>query len=593
LETATVCWKQQPFVGNSNRFNLEIFTTMATISFYNAAQVEQLHTLKNTPVIIGRHPECDIQIDDASVSRHHARITLDGGHFYLQDLNSRNGTLLNGSPIAKPTRIFDNAKIKICDTTLTFALSTRSGSSDTLRRPQKSSYPGIPTTNDNSSIFMDDFSPKNPSVMLDVPSHHLKTHQHASAEQKLIAITKIAHALSESLSRDEVLVKILDFLLDLYIEADRGFIILKNENGDLEPVGLKTRHAADDEQIRVSRTIVDQVIETKRPVLSSDAASDDRFDMSQSIVDFRIRSIMCAPLINSKEEVIGVIQLDTVKQAIAFNEKDLETLVTVALQASLAVQKSDMFEAAKRADHLKVDLQVANEIQQKFLPQRAIKRERYDFFSYYRPMEQVGGDYFDYVQLDENRAGIIVADVVGHGIAAALLMAKVSAESRFALARSQTAVEAIHKMNASLSDLNIDRFVTLVLALVDFEKNEMSLVNAGHMPPIIRNAAGEFKQVCVHEAGIPLGIMDDFDYESVQVKLQPGDVVTMYTDGVNEAMNNEGEQLTTQRLIDEVSLSQCKTPQTICEQIVKIVSHHSGNTPAIDDACVVCFRRED
>jgi serine phosphatase RsbU (regulator of sigma subunit)/pSer/pThr/pTyr-binding forkhead associated (FHA) protein len=566
---------------------------MATLSFYDRANVEKNYTLNDTPVIIGRHPDCDVQIDDASVSRHHARITLDGGHFYLQDLNSRNGTLLNGTAIAKPTRIFDNAEIKICDTTLTFYLTARRESGDTLRRPGAMPFKNDNANNDNSSIFLDDFSPKNPSVMLDVPSHHLKTHQHATAEQKLVAITKIAHALSETLSRDELLTKILDFLLDLYVEADRGFIILKTKGGNLEPVGFKTRHAADDEQIRVSRTIVNQVIDTKRPVLSSDAASDDRFDMAQSIVDFRIRSIMCAPMINSKEEVIGVIQLDTVRQAIAFTEEDLETLVTVALQASLAVQKSDLFEAAKRADNLKVDLQVANEIQQKFLPQRAVQREGYDFFSYYRPMQQVGGDYFDYVLLDDNRVGIVVADVVGHGIAAALLMAKVSAESRFALARSESAVEAIKKMNASLADLNIDRFVTLVLALVDFEKNEMSIVNAGHMPPIIRNAKGKFEQICVNEAGIPLGIMDDFDYESVKVTLQPGDVVTMYTDGVNEAMNGDGEQLTTKALIDEISQSQCKTPKTICEQTVKIVSRHAGSTPAIDDMCVVCFGREE
>jgi len=109
------------------------------------------------------------------------------------------------------------------------------------------------------------------------------------------------------------LTKILDFLLELFVNADRGFIILKTASGELEPVGWKTRRAADDEQIRISKTIVKQVMDSKRPMISSDAASDDRFDMAQSIVDFRIRSLMCAPLINSKEEVIGVIQLDTVK----------------------------------------------------------------------------------------------------------------------------------------------------------------------------------------------------------------------------------------------------------------------------------------
>ena len=565
---------------------------MATISFTDSNEVQQSFSLKETPVIIGRHPECEIQLDEASVSRYHAKITLDNGHFYVQDLNSRNGTTLNGDSVLKPTRIFDQATIEICDLSLSFSMEA-SGANGTLRRDASAVTDSDKPSKHLSSIFLDDFVADQPSVMsqLDVPSHHQRDHHHATAEQKLVALTKITHALSESVERNEVLTKILDFLLELFTNADRGFIILKTAAGELEPVGWKTRHAADDEQIRVSKTVVKQVMDSKRPMISSDAASDDRFDLAQSIVDFRIRSLMCAPLINSKDEVIGVIHLDTVKQSVAFDEEELETLTTIALQASLAVQKSDLFDAAKRSENLKVDLQVANEIQRKFLPQRSIKNDRYAFFSYYRPMQQVGGDYFDYVKLDNNRVGIVVADVVGHGIAAALLMAKVSAESRFALATCKSAVDAVQSMNTNLSDLNIDRFVTLALALVDFNENKMTIVNAGHMPPLLRNEAGEYRKLAEEEAGIPLGISEHFEYESIEVALEVGDVVTMYTDGVNEAMNANDEQLTTASLIEELKQSQCKEPQAICERIVKIVARHSGDTPAIDDICAVCFGR--
>ena len=565
---------------------------MATISFTDSKAVQQSFSLEETPVIIGRHPECEIQLDEASVSRYHAKITLDNGHFYVQDLNSRNGTTLNGDAVLKPTRIFDQATIKICDMLLSFSMDVPDASG-TLKRSENSVTEPAKPSKHLSSIFLDDFVSEKSNVMsqLDVLSHHERVHHHATAEQKLVALTKITHALSETVERNEVLTKILDFLLELFTNADRGFIILKNAAGDLEPVGWKTRHAADDEQIRISKTILKQVMDSKRPMISSDAASDDRFDLAQSIVDFRIRSLMCAPLINSKDEVIGVIHLDTVKQSVAFNEEELETLTTIALQASLAVQKSDLFDAAKRSENLKVDLQVANEIQRKFLPQRSIKNDRYDFFSYYRPMQQVGGDYFDYVKLENNRVGIVVADVVGHGIAAALLMAKVSAESRFALATCKSAVDAIQSMNTNLSDLNIDRFVTLALALVDFNENKMTIVNAGHMPPLVRNAAGEYRKLAEEEAGIPLGISEDFKYESLEVALEVGDVVTMYTDGVNEAMNADDEQLTTSRLVEELIESQCKEPQAICERIVKIVARHSGDTPAIDDICAVCFGR--
>ena len=573
---------------------------MAILTSADESVVKKQFHLGSEPVVIGRHPECDVHIEDGSVSRRHAQITFEGGHFFVSDLNSRNGTLLNDEPIHRPTKLYDRSTIRICDISFEFLISDTSHGPNTGQGTLKPPSPA--DTNQSGgelsgiSVMLDD-SEANPSQVmseLDAPSHYQGSHNHVGPAAKLAALTKITHALSESIERDEVLTKILDFLFDLFTEADRGFIILKNEEGRLEPLGFKSRRASDDENIRVSKTVVNQVMETQRPIISSDAATDARFDLSQSIVDFRIRSIMCAPLINSNDESIGIIQLDTLKQSIAFEKEDLETLVTVAMQASLAIQKSDLFEDLKKAEDVKIDLQLAHEIQQRFLPQRAPVDDRFEFFSYYRPMQQVGGDYFDYVELDDDRIGIIVADVVGHGIAAALLMAKVSAESRFALATTDSPVEAVSKMNDSLSGLNIDRFVTLVLGLLDLKTNTLSVVNAGHMPPILRTAAtGEMVELSTDESGLPLGIMEDQPYHSVEVKLDPGDVVVLYTDGINEAMNAGGEQLTTPRMIEEVKNSQTKTPQAIGEQIRKTVSRHSSGFPAIDDMCLVCIGRKE
>lgn len=563
---------------------------MAVLTSNDDSILKKRYPLGREPVIMGRHPDCDIHIDDGSVSRHHAQVTYEGGNYFLQDLNSRNGTFLNGQGIHQPTKLYDQAVIRICDVTLIFYIA-EAPSTDVPRPTAETD--GSRIKNSTSSVFLtDDLNDAGSKMMsqFDVPSHYERNHQHVSAEDKLAALIKITHALSESVDRDEILEKILDFLFDLFTEADRGFVILKTEEGRLQPLGVKTRRPGDEELIRISRTIVNQVMETKRPLISSDAASDDRFDMSQSIVDFRIRSIMCAPLINSKDESIGVIQLDTLKQSIAFREQDLETLVTVAMQASLAIQKSDLFETVKRSENFRTDLALAHELQQRFLPQRAPEVESYEFFSYYRPMQQVGGDYFDYVQLDRNRLGIIVADVVGHGIAAALLMAKVSAESRFALATNGSAVAAVEQMNNNLSGLNIDRFVTLALGVLDTDTNELTIVNAGHMPPIIRRqATGEIEQLASEESGLPLGILEDFEYESVTIKLEPGDMVVMYTDGINEAMNADGEQLTTERMIQVIREGQAKSPHVMGEQICEAVNRHAGRTPAIDDMCIVCL----
>ncbi len=566
---------------------------MAILTSNDNSVLKKRFNLQKEPVIIGRHPDCDVHIDDGSVSRHHAQVTFEGGNYFVQDLNSRNGTFLNDQPIHQPTRLYDQAEIRICDVTLVFLISDVIP--DSYRPPRPTTEADVNLLSASSSVLLEDDTEDSVSKLVshfEIPSHYSGTYNHITAEQKLIALTKITHALSESVERDQVLARILEFLFDLFTEADRGFVILKNEDGRLQPLGVKTRRPGDEEMIRISRTIVNQVMESKRPIMSSDAAADDRFDMAQSIVDFRIRSIMCAPLINSKEESIGVIQLDTLKQSIAFKEEDLETLVTVAMQASLAIQKSDLFEDVKRSEHIRTDLALAHEIQQRFLPQRAPETKEYEFFSFYRPMQQVGGDYFDYLPLSGDRIAIIVADVVGHGIAAALLMAKVSAESRFALATSESAIEAVAKMNNSLSGMNIDRFVTLALGILNTTTNTLTVVNAGHMPPIVRSAAtGEIQQIAIDESGLPLGILEDYEYEAVEIELGSGDICVMYTDGINEAMNSDGMQLTTEKMIEEIREGQAKSPEAVGEQICQAVARHAGREPAIDDMCLVCIGR--
>ncbi len=563
---------------------------MALLASTNDSVVKPKIVLNSKPIIIGRHPECDVQIDDGSVSRHHAQITEEKGNFYVQDLNSRNGTYLNNNIVDQPTRLYDGSEIRICDVRFVFYLGDEIPKQQPLRNTIDS------PSNITSSIIMDDHESSLSTVMsrLDVPSHHQRTGGKASPADKLQALIQIIHALGDSVKRDDILNNILDCVFELFTEADRGFIILKTAEGDLKPVSMKTRRPHDEEQIRVSRTIVNQVILSKQSLISSDAAADSRFDMSQSIADFRIRSIMCAPLINSKDESIGVIQLDTLKKSIAFDEEDLEILTTVAIQASLAIQKADLFEEAKIADEIQKDLELAHELQQRFLPQRTPEFDNYDFYSYYRPMQQVGGDYFDYIKLKDHRLAIIVADVVGHGIAAAMLMAKVSAESRFALASSEDPSEAVFRMNNSLYGMNVDRFVTLILVLLDTQANKVSIVNAGHMPPIIRRSkSGEIILVDSEESGLPLGVLEDTDYHCVDIQLEPGDSVVLYTDGINECMDADGNQLTTRKLLEEIRISQTKSPEAIGKVICSAVTRHAGGQPPDDDMCLVCLGRNE
>ena len=558
---------------------------MPILTSNDASVVRRKLEFEDRSVTIGRHPECDIIIDDASVSRQHARIESENGVYFIEDLNSRNGTFLNNESIHRSTRLFDGSEINICDVRFVFHLEENS----TYQPPR----PTIEANSDDGiSVEMDEDVQEASKIMsqLDVASHDVHASNHADAEMKLAALMQITRALSESVQRSEVFSKILDCLFNLFEAADRGFIILKNQNNELKTSATRTR-SINEERLRISKTIVEKVLETKRPLLSSDAASDDRFDVSQSIVDFRIRSIMCAPLINNDDEAIGVIQLDTIKNRVAFDEQDLEVLVAVAMQASLGIQKLNLVDKAVENSRIADDLKLAHEVQQAFLPQKRPNFADYKFYSFYRATNQVGGDYFDYVPIDEHRLAIVVADVVGHGIAAALLMAKVAAEVRFALASTRCVEEAIHHINDNLSGLNVDRFATALLGILDSNDGLFTYVNAGHIPPVVRDCQGEVR-LLEGSSGLPIGIMEDSQYKANEYRIEGGEVIALFTDGINESMNDAGEMLGLRDLLKGIKQSQTKTPATIGREICQIANRHMGSLAPFDDMCLVCFGRE-
>ena len=209
------------------------------------------------------------------------------------------------------------------------------------------------------------------------------------------------------------------------------------------PKAVKYRRHDDTQSVRISRTIVNNVMTSKEAILSADAATDARFDMAESIVDFHIRSMMCAPLIDRDGDSLGVIQLDTLDPRNRFEQDDLDVLVSVACQAAFAVENAQLHEAAMREQAIKRELAVAHEVQRGFLPSARRAIPEYEFFEFYEPANQLGGDYYDYVELPGGRLAVVVADVSGKGISASLLMAKLSAETRYCLASEPSPAAAV------------------------------------------------------------------------------------------------------------------------------------------------------
>ena len=215
----------------------------------------------------------------------------------------------------------------------------------------------------------------------------------------------------------------------------------------------------------------------------------------------------------------------------------------------------------------------------------------YYFFDFYEPANQVGGDYYDYIELPNNRLGVVLGDVSGKGVSAALLMAKLSGEVRFCLASESRPADAINRINASFSRSGWqDRFVTFVLAVLDANRNEITIVNAGHMAPLLRHGGGQVESIGDDLAGLPLGVDSEYQYEQYSRPLNPGDFLTLFTDGISEAMNADNGLYGLDRLSRQLATREVKVSE-LGRLILDDVRRFVGGRPQSDDMCLVCFGR--
>ena len=557
---------------------------MPFLTAINGQSPGKRYELREGDSKLGRHPDCHVVIEQGAVSRYHAQITVHGNECFIEDLKSRNGTFLNNELIKGRTPLKHGDQVKVCEVAFTFHRDEQ-----TILQP--SSALGLDGSSYGTMIVDDEAAVSNSTVMskLDISSHRGTLHLQASPEVKLRALIEITQSLGKALSLDDVLPQVLSSLFKIFVQADRGFLVLKDAQGNLVLRHQKTRRD-EEENIRISRTIINQAMKSKEAILSADAASDSRFEMSQSIADFRIRSMMCVPLLDAEGEAMGVIQIDTLDQRSRFQSEDLEVLASVAAQASIAIVNAQLHDQAVQQKALERDLELAHDMQRGFLPKRRPDIPGYEFYDYYEPANHVGGDYFDYIPLAGGRLAVIVADVVGHGVAAAILMVRLLAEARVSLVTTSTPAEAVIELNNRLCELNIERFVTLLMVVLDPEKNEATIVNAGHMAPIRRRRDGVLDEPGADIAGLPVGIMEGTKYDQVTIDVAPGDVMMMYTDGVNEAMNREGEQYGIDRIRSQVMRPDA-APAVCGEAIIEEVMEFIGDGVQEDDMCLVSIGR--
>lgn len=578
---------------------------MAVLKLVSGGSIGQVLPLAGERVLLGRHPTCQIVLDNAAISRHHAQILENHGEYFLEDLRSRNGTQLNAVPVRGRIPLQDGDEVKLCDFVFEFVLENSSAPASSatpklshVRPTQAGRAKETLARNDDQSLIDANSEPdsaedEGSSILSRVPTDHVQTVRlNVRPEAKLRAIIELTKSLGRVLKIDDVLPSILTALFSIFPQADHGFVLMKNPSTERLIVrASKSRRADDDEVVPLSMTIVQQALESGQAMLSADATRDRRFSSSESLSDLQIRSVMCAPMLDPKGLGLGVVQVSSRDLGQPFNQEDLELLASVTSQCALAVQNANMHETLLAQHDMERELEFATQVQLGFLPNEPPQVEGYEFADYYEPAHRVGGDYFDYIRLPNGNIAVTVGDVAGKGVPAALLMARLHASARYHLLSAATAADALTSLNQEIATSGLGfRFITLAIAILDTQKHELDLANAGHLPPLIRNSQRKVIAVGQSESGMPLGVSPTQSFRQLLIPLQPNDTVLMFTDGVTEAMNPALEIYGRPRLMTTMSAGPVEVSKLI-PAIVDDVEKFYGSVTQRDDLCAVAFRR--
>jgi serine phosphatase RsbU (regulator of sigma subunit)/pSer/pThr/pTyr-binding forkhead associated (FHA) protein len=564
---------------------------MAFLKRANGETSGQIIELKPERIIIGRSPEyCHVVLDPNGVSRRHAEIYRKGEEFFLADLNSRNLTKVNNNKVIPgfDHRLAPGDRINICDVEFLF-------------------YPQLPPdspSKDGGEIMIvseTEGSDSNQLHVLDA-SRSSAMASMVRPEIKLKAVLEITYNLSTELKIDTVAPKILDSLMELFPQAERLFLILVDpDTKRLIRKAFKYRPAkrsifstiipADEVPMSISRSIVNHVLGQKKAVLSQDAGADKNLPTSASIADLKIRSVMCVPLVAPDSEALGIIQLDTSDRK-QFHQEDLDVLAAVASQAAIAIQNAAMHESLLERERVNRDLKLAEQVQKRFLPQSVPNIPGFEFFAHYDPTYEVGGDYYDFVPLPGNRLSVAVGDVSGKGVAAALMMAKFSGDTRYCILTENSPAAAANELNTLLFSAGIEeKFITLSLSVLDIENRTLAITSAGHPPVMIRRMNGSVDEIGEEIAGFPLGIVPNADYKEIEAKINPGDVVAVFSDGVTDARNLR-EELYDSRVKRRLIKKLAETvggPEAVGRALIQDIREFSSGHTQVDDITLICF----
>src|SRR5260370_36307720 len=468
-------------------------------------------------ITIGRSARNDLCIPDPFASRVHAEVRHEGDEYVLQDLGSANGTLYNGSVVERPIHLTRGGRIQIGETEIFFndgQFPLSSGA--TMITENSASVPeatiSLTSSGRTTSGLLE--------AIEDARTQSDETSRAAPQSDLLALISKISIALLDTVTLNETLDQIVSMVFQA-VPADRSMIMMRDEkNPDLKVAVARLRDRAGEVgEIRISRSVIDEVVANGKSVLTSDAQADPRF-AGGTVMLQGVRSVLAVPL-GVGSNVFGIIYADSPLAEGRFTEDHLKVLTTLASVAAIRVENARLTEEQMERERLEREQQVASEIQQRFLPATAPIVTGYELQGISFPCYEIGGDYYDFIQREDGRLIVALGDVSGKGTAAALLMSCVHAAVHAQADIHNSLAKTIGAVNRYLVEsIPANRFVTLFYAELEPKTGALAFLNAGHNPPLIIHAGGTMEQLA--PGGLPLGIMSNADVRDGRTQLHYG-----------------------------------------------------------------------
>ncbi len=522
---------------------------------------------------LGRSTENDFGFpEDSGLSRQHLALEKDNGAWIVRDLGSKNGTyvndrLLHSKHFLSPgdritasllTVVFEPQPTKVPEVSIVFDRTrTNLGSAETL------------STSLNDVISSQTISAK--------PERGTSEHWKTPLDAFLRAGRELSHG--------RPLPELFEVILDLSIEsvgAERG-VLMTLENGRL------TVQASRGNGFRISTTVRDQVLNQKTSLLIRNVQDEEALRSMQSIVSQGVRALMAVPL-QTDDQVIGLIYVDTSHWLREFSGDDLNLLTVMANVAGIRIERERLAELEHVRRRLASELEQAAEIQRQSLPARAPQVPGLELAGFNASCRTVGGDYYDFLAYPDGRVAVMVGDVCGKGMPAALLMMGLQARVQVLAAEPNPPAVVVDRLNRVLTAAALNtRFISFFFALFDPPSGELTYSNAGHNPPLLIRASGKVEWLT--GGGPVLGIVPDACYEEVRCVLNSGDVAVLYSDGVTDATNAQDEDFGEARLSKVLQLVHHDSADSILSTLTTAVKDWAGGTPAPDDITLVVVRK--